>query len=303
MVRRPVVREVGEAIAAVMSQLTRFREDYSELSFRDRVHRLVDVSRSQEDLNVSVVHDTIEVEQSAKARLRRFFIDNVNEVIHADELAVVAGISEYARRIRELRREEGYRILTGVSDESAGVELSPSEYLLIDATPDTDAARRWHVANRIRRESIGSKAKILKYLLENVLRVVTTDELKYVANAAQYARRVRELRTEDGYAIAMRFTGRPDLRAGEYVLLDPERVAEPHDRRIPVDVQREVYERDKNQCQLCNWIGTDWTQEDPRLLELHHKLEHEFGGESTTENLTLLCNGCHDDVHAGRKSV
>jgi len=68
LVRRPVVREVTEAIAAVMGQLTRFRDDYAELSFRDRVRRLVDVSRSQEDLNVSVVHDTIDVERSAKAR-------------------------------------------------------------------------------------------------------------------------------------------------------------------------------------------------------------------------------------------
>jgi hypothetical protein len=283
----------------------RFRsaDDYTELSFRDRVRRLVDVSHSQEDLNVSVVHDTIDVEQSAKARLRHYFTDHVGDIIHADELAVVAGISEYARRIRELRREEGFRILTGVSDENAGVELRPDQYLLIDSTPDEDAARRWHVANRIRRESIGSKAKILKYLLENVLRVVTTDELKYVAKTAQYARRLRELRTEEGYAIATRVTGRPDLRPGEYVLLDPDRVAEPHDRKIPVEVQREVYERDRNRCQLCNWTATDWTQEDPRIMELHHNLKHEFGGENSTENLVLLCNRCHDEVHAGRASV
>lgn len=255
-------------------------------------------------MNVSVIHDTVDVERSAKARLRRFLANNVGEVIHADELAVVAGISEYARRIRELRREEGYRILTGVSDETVGVELRPDQYLLIDATPDSDAARRWHVANRIRREKgIGSKAKILKYLIENVHRVVTTDELKYVANAAQYARRVRELRTEDGYAVATRFTGRPDLRPGEYVLLDSERVSQPHDRRVPVEVQREVYERDQNQCQLCYWRGSDWTPEDPRLIELHHRFEHEFGGENTTDNLMLLCNRCHDDVHAGRKSI
>ncbi|WP_404309709.1 HNH endonuclease [Neorhodopirellula lusitana] len=303
MVRRPIVREVSEAIATVMGQLTQFSDEYAQLSFRERVRRLVDVSQSQEDLNVSVVHDTIEVERSAKARLRRFFTDNVGEVLHADELAVVAGISEYARRIRELRREEGYRILTGVSDETAGVELRPDQYLLIDATPDTDAARRWHVANRIRNEKIGSKAKLLKYLIENVHRVVTTDELKYVAKAAQYARRVRELRTEDGYAVATRFTGRPDLRAGEYVLLDSERVSQPHDRRVPIEVQREVYERDQNQCRLCHWHGTDWTPEDPRLIELHHRFEHEFGGENTTDNLMLLCNRCHDDVHAGRKSV
>ena len=97
----------------------------------------------------------------------------------------------------------------------------------------------------------GSKWRLLAFLQENVGRVVTTEELAYVSRErSEFGRRVRELRTEDGWAVATRFTGRPDLHSGEYVLESIERVAEPHDRRIPHDVQKEVYTRDENKSTL-----------------------------------------------------
>ena len=47
--------------------------------------------------------------------------------------------------------------------------------------------------------------------------------------------------------------GSDDLRPGEYVLLDSERIAEPHDRKITVEVQQVVYQRDENTCRKCMW--------------------------------------------------
>src|SRR4051812_36544667 len=41
----------------------------------------------------------------ARQRLREYFIDNVGQDLPGEELAEVAGISEWARRIRELRAE------------------------------------------------------------------------------------------------------------------------------------------------------------------------------------------------------
>ncbi len=41
----------------------------------------------------------------ARDRIRRYLIDNVGETIPGEELAEVAGISEWARRLRELRAE------------------------------------------------------------------------------------------------------------------------------------------------------------------------------------------------------
>ena len=70
-------------------------------------------------------------EKGARAKLREYFLANVGKVLTSDELREVAGISEWARRIRELRNEEGYQILTH-NDRSA---LKSNEYLLENSKP------------------------------------------------------------------------------------------------------------------------------------------------------------------------
>jgi HNH endonuclease len=164
------------------------------------------------------------------------------------------------------------------------------------------AARRRHIAKQIRRrKSLGAKARILAYLQANVNEVVTSEELAYVAgDAIDFGRRTRELRTEEGYAIATLFTGRRDLKPGDYILESTDRVAEPHDRHIPNDVREAVYERDLYACSICNWDYISWTPENRRFLEVHHLHEHARRGPNIVENLVVLCNVCHDDVHAGR---
>lgn len=70
---------------------------------------------------------------SARARLRKHFLDNLGKVFDSEELRLVAGnISEWARRVRELRSEEGYRILTH-NDRS---DLRPGQYVLDNPKPD-----------------------------------------------------------------------------------------------------------------------------------------------------------------------
>ena len=63
----------------------------------------------------------------AKAKLRAFFLDHIGQVIDSKMLQQVTGSSEWARRVRELRNEEGYQILTH-KDRS---ELKPGQYLLL----------------------------------------------------------------------------------------------------------------------------------------------------------------------------
>ena len=41
----------------------------------------------------------------ARTRIRRYLEERVGEVVYGEELAAVAGISEWARRVRELREE------------------------------------------------------------------------------------------------------------------------------------------------------------------------------------------------------
>ena len=51
--------------------------------------------------------------KGARTKLREHFLSNIGKVMDSDELREVAGnITEWARRVRELRTEEGYQIQT-----------------------------------------------------------------------------------------------------------------------------------------------------------------------------------------------
>jgi hypothetical protein len=69
--------------------------------------------------------------KGSRARLREFFTKNVGKVLNSDTLREVAGTSEWGRRVRELRNEEGMNIVTH-NDRS---ELKPGEYFLVDLKP------------------------------------------------------------------------------------------------------------------------------------------------------------------------
>jgi len=295
--------KVKALVLEVENKLAIYSKDFDGMSWRQKVLLLVEVSGSVKELGITSNMTVAGV--GSRERLRLYLVEHVGSVIGAAELEVVSGISEYGRRIRELRVEDGYKILTRKSnDVENGIMLGPCEYLLLEVEPDVAAARRWRLANRIRREVAGgSKQRLLQYLRENVGQVVTSEELSYVAKATEFGRRVRELRTEEGYPVATRFTGRPDLKMGEYVLESVERIAEPHERNIPFGIQKEVYERAANTCQLCAWTREQWTRKDPRIFELHHVVEHVVGGSNTVENLIVVCSRCHDEVHAGRMDV
>lgn len=76
-------------------------------------------------------------DRSSKRRLRDFFLENQGKVLDSETLRQVAGVSEWARRIRELRNEEGYQILT----HNDRASLKPGQYLLVDSKPVPAFAR------------------------------------------------------------------------------------------------------------------------------------------------------------------
>lgn len=278
----------------------------SGLPFRDQIKRIAGLFQSVRDLGVATAVAHGYDPRSGLERILQYLKEHVGQVIAGAEIEVVSGISEYGRRVRELRVQHGYNILTGASpDPESGVDLRPDEYLLTDLAPNEGFAERWGAANSIRRnKTLGSREKILQFLKVNVGQVVTTEQLSYVSDdKKEFGRRTRELRTQDGFPIATRFTGRPDLKNGEYILLSLDRIAEPHDRHIPHEVQKAVYGRDENTCRLCGWKTASWSPADPRILELHHVQEHHKGGANTTANLVTICSKCHDGIHAGRVTI
>jgi len=56
------------------------------------------------------LYEQIFDENSGKGRIREYLRDKVGEPVKSDRIARVSGISQYARRIRELRNEEGFVI-------------------------------------------------------------------------------------------------------------------------------------------------------------------------------------------------
>lgn len=67
----------------------------------------------------------------ARAKLRAYFLEHVGEVLSSETLRQVAGTSEWGRRVRELRNEEGLNIVTH-NDRSS---LKPGQYMLVDVKP------------------------------------------------------------------------------------------------------------------------------------------------------------------------
>lgn len=286
--------------------LDRFEEKLKSSDLRSQVRALVPAFHKIRELGCSLVPVD---SRAARDRILKYLLEYPHTIIDGDELMVVSGIQEWARRLRELRVEFGWKIFSGItskemsSEEDAdvpGIDLSamrPDQYVLLDTHQDRDAAYRWRVANEIRRRDLPVRDKILEFLRKNVGQSVTGEELRYVAgDRTEWARRVRELRTESGWPIVTQVNGRPDLPVGAY-LLEADRQAPAHDRVIPDQVRREVLRRDEYRCVQCGWSRELWNQDDPRHLEAHHLTHHLDGGENVEDNLITICNVCHDVIH------
>ena len=296
----------------IRQQLARLLQDYKILlrteELRPKVIELAKAFHLLRDMGSSLL--PVEGETAARDRILLYFQKYPLTVIHGDELMVVSGIQEWARRVRELRREHGWAIASGATlmemgkEEETGrseldvFQILPEEYILLSIEQDREAAYRWRLANDIRRKkNLSVKNKILQFLRENVGRIVTGEELRYVAgDKTEWARRVRELRTEEGWPIITKTTGRPDLPIGGY-LLEQDRQIPAHDRHIPDSVRGQVLRRDNYSCRECGWNHALWNPSDPRHLELHHCEHHAKGGENTEGNLITVCNICHHEIH------
>ncbi|MEW6531669.1 MAG: HNH endonuclease [Thermodesulfobacteriota bacterium] len=294
----------------VESLIRNFEAELRSGELRKKVLALVPVFRALRNLGKSLI--PTEYFSAGRDRILCYFRRYPATVISGDELLVVSGIQDYPRRLRELRVQFGWPIASGVTinemleddpdsvpDELKG--MKPSQYVLLRDEKDREAAHRWHVANAIRKKRGSVRDKVLEFLRENVGQAVTNEELRYVAgNKTEWARRVRELRTEHGWPIATKTTGQPGLGVGSYVL-QADRQSPEHDRRIPDFLRREVLRRDGYKCQMCNWSHEEWNPSDPRHLELHHIEHHAKGGANVAKNLKTLCTVCHDKLHSEEK--
>jgi 5-methylcytosine-specific restriction endonuclease McrA len=87
---------------------------------------------------------------SAKARIREFLLANVGRVVSSIEIRDAAGVnvSEWARRVRELREDENWPILT--HNDNAG--LKPGQYLLTDIPKASEVKFARGISAKLRAE-------------------------------------------------------------------------------------------------------------------------------------------------------
>ncbi len=142
----------------------------------------------------------------------------------------------------------------------------------------------------------GARSKLRAHFLANIGRVMDSDELRKVAdNTSEWARRVRELRTEEGYLI-LTHNDRSDLKPGEYLLENP-KPQPAFERAISKETRAYVLDRNGFTCQMCGAVAGEPHPYDPsRKTRLHigHTIDKSKGGNDEPSNLRAICSVCNE---------
>jgi len=144
----------------------------------------------------------------------------------------------------------------------------------------------------------GSKQLILEFFLANLGKVVTNHEI-YAASggATEWARRVRELRSEEGYQILTQ-KDRACLKPNEY-LLETAKRSPAFKRNISKETRAIVLERNGYTCQMCGAAAGDPDPfGGPRTVRLSmgHIVDKSKGGDDSVNNLRAICTNCNEGL-------
>ncbi len=141
----------------------------------------------------------------------------------------------------------------------------------------------------------GSRAKLREYFLANVGKVLDSETLRKVAGTSEWARRVRELRNEEGMNIVTH-NDRSELTIGEYMLLDF-KVNPAFERGISKETRAFVLDRNGFTCQMCGAeAGEPHPYDHERKTRLHigHIIDKSMGGSDDPANLRAMCSVCNE---------
>jgi len=131
--------------------------------------------------------------------------------------------------------------------------------------------------------------------MNNVGKVLNSDELRNVAGISEWARRVRELRNEEGMNIVTH-NDRSDLKPGEYILLD-QKILPAFEREISKETRAFVLDRNGFTCQMCGAVaGEPHPYDNTRKTRLHigHIIDKSHGGTDDPGNLRAICSVCNE---------
>jgi len=141
----------------------------------------------------------------------------------------------------------------------------------------------------------GSRAKLRTHFLANLGRVMNSDELRQIAGTSEWARRVRELRDEEGYQI-LTHHDRNNLKTGEY-LLETDKPQPAFSREISKETRAYVLDRNGFTCQMCGAVAGESHPYDPAKktrLHIGHIIDKSIGGTDDPSNLRAICSVCNE---------
>jgi 5-methylcytosine-specific restriction endonuclease McrA len=144
----------------------------------------------------------------------------------------------------------------------------------------------------------GSKKLILEFFLKNIGKVLESRDIQEASGGAvEWARRVRELRNEEGYQI-LTHKDRADLKPNQYLLQTDKRLPA-FARNISKETRAQVLERNGYTCQMCGLAAGD---PDPFggnrtvRLTMGHILDKSKGGDDSAKNLRAVCTNCNEGL-------
>lgn len=141
----------------------------------------------------------------------------------------------------------------------------------------------------------GARNKLREFLLQHVGEILNADQLREASgNASEWARRVRELRNEEGLNIVTH-NDRSDLRPGQYMLVDTKPLPS-FARTMSKETRAYVLDRNGFTCQMCGQAAGEVHPFDGRKTRLHigHIIDKQQGGSDDYSNLRAICSVCNE---------
>lgn len=144
----------------------------------------------------------------------------------------------------------------------------------------------------------GSKQLILNFFLQNIGKVLESKQIQAASGgASEWARRVRELRNEEGYQI-LSHKDRASLKPNQYLMETSKRVPA-FARNISKETRAWVLERNGYTCQMCGLAAGDEDPFQPERtvrLTMGHILDKSKGGDDLAQNLRAICTNCNEGL-------
>jgi len=143
---------------------------------------------------------------------------------------------------------------------------------------------------------VGGRQKLREHFIANVGVVLDSKTLQKLADSSEWARRIRELRNEEGYDI-ITHNDDSSLKPGQYVL----RSIKPRPafaRGISKETRAFVLDRNGFTCQMCGAVAGESHPYDVqgRKTRLHigHTIDKSMGGTDDASNLRAICSVCNE---------